>query len=181
VSAAGVIEYLASSDRRLCGRLAEWTPPRALLRWMTWSTRLGDGWLWAVVGLALLLGGPRQWPRLFACAASAALANVLVVALKGRVKRARPAHRPSNSFFGGMERDWNFDEFSFPSGHALNAFALAATLGLAVPLLWPLLLFVALSIAASRVVLGVHFLTDALAGSLLGLLAGATAFVLVLR
>jgi len=58
---------------------------------------------------------------------------------------------------------------------------LATTMGLAVPALWPLLLFLAVSIAASRVVLGVHFLTDALAGSLLGALAGATAFVTVLR
>jgi len=181
VSAGGMLQYLASSDRRICGRLAEWTPPRVLLRWMVWSTRLGDGWLWAAVGALLLLGGPAQWPRLFACGVSAALANVMVVALKGRVRRARPADRPSNCFFAGLDRNWNFDEFSFPSGHALNAFALATTLGLAVPALWPLLLLLAVSIAASRVVLGVHFLTDALAGSLLGALAGATAFVTVLR
>lgn len=181
MSAAGVIHYLAESDRRICCRLAGWAPPRAMLRWMLFSTRLGDGWLWAMVALALLLGGPSQWPRLFACAVSAALANVLVVTLKGRVRRARPAGRPANCFFGGLDRGWNFDEFSFPSGHALNAFALATTLGLAVPVLWPPLLVLAASIAASRVVLGVHFLTDALAGSLLGALAGATAFAIVLR
>jgi undecaprenyl-diphosphatase len=176
-----MLQYLAASDRRLCCRLAGWTPPPVLLRWMVWSTRLGDGWLWAAVGVVLLCGGPAQWPRLFAASVSAALANVLVVVLKGRVRRARPADRPANCFFSGLGRHWSFDEFSFPSGHALNAFALATTLGLAVPILWPLLLFVAVSIAASRVVLGVHFLTDALAGSAIGLLAGATAFVAVLR
>ena len=98
-----------------------------------------------------------------------------------RLRRARPAERPENCFFGGLDHDWTFDEFSFPSGHALNAFALAATLGLAVPILFPALLLLAVSIAASRVVLGVHFLTDALAGSALGALAGTLAFVLVLR
>jgi undecaprenyl-diphosphatase len=97
------------------------------------------------------------------------------------VRRARPAERPANCFFGGLDRGWSFDEFSFPSGHALNAFALATTLGLAVPLLWPVLLFLAVSIAASRVVLGVHFLTDALAGSAIGALAGVLAFAVVLR
>jgi undecaprenyl-diphosphatase len=181
MSAAGVLQYLAESDRRICGRLAGWAPPRAMLRWMMLSTRLGDGWLWAFVGLVLLAGGPAQWPLLAAAGAAAALANVMVVTLKGRVRRSRPAERPSNCFFAGLDRGWTFDEFSFPSGHALNAFALATTLSLAVPALSPLLLVLAVSIAASRVVLGVHFLTDALAGSALGVLAGAAAFAAVLR
>jgi undecaprenyl-diphosphatase len=176
-----MLQYLASSDRRICGRLAGWTPPAPVVRWMLLSTRLGDGWLWAVAGVALLAAGPRHWPTLAALSVSAGLANVAVVVLKGRVRRARPAERPANSFFAGLDRGWSFDEFSFPSGHALNAFALATTLGLALPMSWPALLFVAASIAASRVVLGVHFLTDALAGSALGALAGAAAFAAVLR
>jgi len=92
----------------------------------------------------------------------------------------RPAERPANCFFAGVAERWSFDEFSFPSGHALNAFALAVTVGLAVPALSPLLFFLAASIAASRLVLGVHFLTDVVAGSLIGAVLGAAAFVLVL-
>ena len=67
------------------------------------------------------------------------------------------------------------DEFSFPSGHACAAMAMAATISVTVP--WPVavaLLLLALFIAASRVYLRVHFVTDVVVGILLGL--GGAAF-----
>jgi len=175
-----VLQYLDTSDRRLSGRVARCGLPRWVAAWMRWATHLGDGWLWAGVGLLLLLGGPHTWPALGAAALSAAAANSAVVLLKGRVRRARPAERPANCFFAGLADRWAFDEFSFPSGHALNAFALTATVGLVLPAVAPVLLLLALSIAASRVVLGVHFVADVLAGSLIGATLGAAAFRLVL-
>ena len=175
-----VLQYLDSSDRWLSGRVATWDLPRWAGAWMRWATRLGDGWLWAGVGLLLAAGGPRTWPACGAAALSAAVANVAVVLLKGRVRRARPAARPSNCFFAGMADRWAFDEFSFPSGHALNAFALTATVGLALPALALPLLLLAVSIAISRVVLGVHFLLDVLAGALIGATLGTLAFAFVL-
>lgn len=60
------------------------------------------------------------------------------------------------------------DRFSFPSGHTITAFAVAVALGSFYPALLPLLLFFALSIAASRILLGMHFLSDVLAGALIG-------------
>lgn len=175
-----VLQYLDSSDRRLSGRVATWNLPAWAGAWMRWATRLGDGWLWAGVGLLLAAGGPRTWPSFGAAALSAAAANTAVVLLKGRVRRARPALRPANCFFSGVAGRWAFDEFSFPSGHALNAFALAATVGLALPALAVPLLFCAASIAVSRVVLGAHFIADVLAGALIGATLGTLAFRLVL-
>ena len=145
-----VLQYLDTSDRRLSGRVASYELPRWVAAWMRWATHLGDGWLWAGVGLILLMGGPHAWPVLGAAALSAAAANTAVVLLKGRVRRARPAERPTNCFFAGMADRWAFDEFSFPSGHALNAFALTATVGLALPALAAPLLVCAVSIAVSR-------------------------------
>jgi undecaprenyl-diphosphatase len=62
----------------------------------------------------------------------------------------------------------------------MNAFALATVLGLALPWAAPVLAVVAVSVAASRVVVGVHFLSDVVAGSLLGALIGVVAYTLVL-
>jgi len=62
----------------------------------------------------------------------------------------------------------------------LNAFAIGSVLALAFPLLAAPVLIVAASVAASRVVLGLHFLSDVLAGSLLGALIGASVYVVLL-
>jgi membrane-associated phospholipid phosphatase len=57
---------------------------------------------------------------------------------------------------------------SMPSGHATGAFAAAVAVGLVHPRLrWPLLALAAL-IALSRVWLGVHYLSDVVAGAALG-------------
>ena len=52
------------------------------------------------------------------------------------------------------------DRFSFPSGHTITAFAIAFSLGLYYPALLVGLVFCALSVAASRVILGLHYLSD---------------------
>ena len=63
--------------------------------------------------------------------------------------------------------------FLFPSGHTITAFAVAVPLGAYYPVLLPGLLFCALSIASSRIVLGLHYLSDVLAGILIGCTIGA--------
>jgi len=60
------------------------------------------------------------------------------------------------------------DRFSFPSGHTITAFAVALSLGAFYPGLLPGLLFCAASIALSRILLGMHFLSDVVAGALIG-------------
>lgn len=73
------------------------------------------------------------------------------------------------------------DRYSFPSGHALNAFAIGCVLALAFPLLAGPVFIVAASVAASRVVLGLHFLSDVVAGSLLGAIVGGSAYAIFLN
>jgi membrane-associated phospholipid phosphatase len=62
---------------------------------------------------------------------------------------------------------------SFPSGHAAIAFAVAAALARAVPARRRVWLVVATAVAASRVLLNAHFLSDVLGGALLGWAATA--------
>ena len=64
---------------------------------------------------------------------------------------------------------------SFPSGHATTAFAFAATIALFAPRYRVGLLALATMLAISRVVVGAHYLSDVLAGAMLGI-----AFTLVL-
>jgi undecaprenyl-diphosphatase len=60
------------------------------------------------------------------------------------------------------------DQFSFPSGHTITAFAVCTPLIAQYPEAAPGMLFCALSIAASRVITGMHFLSDVVAGGVLG-------------
>ncbi|MCG6928590.1 MAG: phosphatase PAP2 family protein [Acidobacteria bacterium] len=73
------------------------------------------------------------------------------------------------------------DRFSFPSGHALNAFAIGSVIALAFPLLAVPVLLLAVSVAASRVVLGLHWLSDVLVGSLADGLIGLSVWLTFLQ
>jgi undecaprenyl-diphosphatase len=68
------------------------------------------------------------------------------------------------------------DRYSFPSGHSITSFAIALSVGMFYPDLQIVLLAVALLIASSRIILGMHFLSDVLAGSAIGIFLGYCSF-----
>lgn len=68
---------------------------------------------------------------------------------------------------------------SFPSRHVFSAFMIAV---LSVPVSLPLavaLLAVSLSLAASRVLLGIHFIRDVAAGGIIGTLSGVLGIIIM--
>ena len=70
------------------------------------------------------------------------------------------------------------DRFSFPSGHSMTAFSIMVSVGHFYPDLQLVLLALALSIAASRIILGMHYLTDVVAGAAIGIGLGLAALCL---
>jgi membrane-associated phospholipid phosphatase len=70
---------------------------------------------------------------------------------------------------------------SFPSGHAMSAFAVAAAIAVLAPRTRWAVLGLAAAIAFSRVYLGVHFWIDVLAGAGLGIAIGVGVAVLFRR
>jgi undecaprenyl-diphosphatase len=177
-----VLAHVQASDDRLSGRILEWQAPRWVRVWMLGATRLGDGWLWLLTAALLAAGGNRGLQVLSACAVSAGLANLLLVCVKGRFRRARPCERAKPRHFDVDPLAWfPSDRFSFPSGHALNAFAIGSVIALAFPVAAVPVLAVAASVAASRVILGLHWPSDVLAGALVGLLIGTSVWLAFLQ
>jgi undecaprenyl-diphosphatase len=141
------------------------------------STRMGDGWLWVSCGLLLWTRGATHLRTLGAGLLAAGLASLTFMLLKRRIRRPRPCDRAPHPAFADVRAP---DRYSFPSGHTINAFALAALLCLRHPGLAGLLLPVAASIGASRVVLGLHYASDVVAGAVLGGLIGSCVYILLL-
>jgi undecaprenyl-diphosphatase len=175
-----VLGYVVASDCRLSDRMLDWTPPRWFRFWMLSATRLGDGWLWLSAAVVLVARGSECQRTLAAAALSAVLANIVLVLVKRRVRRPRPGDVAGPGSPAPTLRYLPSDRYSFPSGHSLNAFALASVLAPCFPAMAGPLLLVAANVAASRVVLGRHFLSDVLAGSALGVLIGTFAFLVFL-
>ena len=170
--ARNVWGFIERRDYRVMRRMNRWRAPRWVRYWMIAATRMGDGWLWysAAVGL-LVFGGDQRFAAIGA-AGSAALVGVAVFKILKRLShRPRPCQIEPDCWSKVLPPD----RFSFPSGHTMTAFSIALVLsyfyrGVELPLY-----FLAASIAISRVVLGMHFLSDVLAGAILGVGLGCGA------
>jgi undecaprenyl-diphosphatase len=173
----------------LVSQLAEWENvamrAAADIRWepLTILFALASAWwvkwpLFAVVGACGDLQCRRRVPFVALTALGAAAAAGLVVSLlKGISDRARPPIAdPALHAIGVVP-----DSTSFPSGHSATAFATAIVVGAAYPRLRLPLLGIAALVALSRVYLGMHYWSDVLAGSLLGVAIGLAAVWLVRR
>src|SRR5438445_13724842 len=160
-----MLQFIATRDHKLMRKVNKWPAPRWIRRLAIAATRAGDGWLWYLTGLSiLLLGGPERLTAV-ASAGSAALIGVgLFMLLKKLSGRKRPCEIEPHCWATLLPPD----QFSFPSGHTITAFAVAIGLGEFYPALLPVLLLFALLIATSRILLGMHFLSDVVVGALLG-------------
>ncbi|EQD54268.1 Phosphatidic acid phosphatase type 2/haloperoxidase, partial [mine drainage metagenome] len=137
--------------------------------------RLGDGVFWYVLMAVLsVFGGERGLRATVEMAATGLLALTLYRLLKHWTQRPRPFR----SVDGIVAHVPPLDEFSFPSGHTLQAVSFSLIACAWFPMLTPLLLVFTLLVAASRIVLGLHYPSDVLAASVIGLVLGSGALVL---
>lgn len=125
----------------------------------------GDGYLHLLVTVLLgMLGAPGWSAFVLMLGLSLMLERCLYWSLKNALRR----RRPQEILPGFRSLIIASDQFSFPSGHSSGAFLLATALALVYggPLL-AMYLWASL-VACSRVILGVHFPGDTVAGALMG-------------
>jgi undecaprenyl-diphosphatase len=151
-----------SGEWRWCVRWNQWVARYALVAFFRLVSRLGDGVFWYALMLAIALAGGHRAALHMAVTGTAAA--LLYRLLKRWTRRPRPyrAHREIVAHIAPL------DEFSFPSGHTLHAVSFTIIALAYYPLLAPLLVPFALLVAASRVVLGLHYPSDVLAATVIG-------------
>ncbi len=172
MSASAVVRLITAGDHRVMRRVHCWRAPRWIRLWMVCATRAGDGWLWfALAATVLFFGGPARLQALGAGALAAGAGIAIFVNLKKAIGRRRPCVLEPHCWANLLPPD----QFSFPSGHSITAFAVAVSIGAFYPPLFAGLLFCAASVAASRILLGMHFLSDVVAGGAIGALLGYVA------
>ncbi len=168
MKATGLSTFMARIDAAeygLCRRLnrgALRPLPRLIFRI---ASRLGDGILWyaLILSLPLLYGASAVRPAIVM-----ALTGALGVMVYALLKRVFVRERPFITHTAIHRAAAPLDRYSFPSGHTLHAVSFAWQASAHYPeLAWVLLPLAAL-IAGSRVVLGLHYPSDVLAGGAIG-------------
>jgi membrane-associated phospholipid phosphatase len=152
-------------DARLSRQMRVAEKPGALRAIAVFFAHSGDSWFWAIGLFAIWISGDSFWKQWavvqFACIS---LLAAMVLAIKFRIRRKRPE--------GEWGRIYRYtDPHSFPSGHAARAFLIATiATGMGPAWLAVTLWIWAPLVAFARVAMGVHYLSDIVAGALFGTL-----------
>jgi undecaprenyl-diphosphatase len=153
-----------NAEHALCLRINRSSRHAPVRHFFAVISRLGDGVFWYLLLLALALSGPRGGVIAAQMALAGIVGTVLYRQLKHRLVRERPFISHASICLGAAP----LDRYSFPSGHTLHAVCFTVIATAHVPELALILVPFTLLIAASRVVLGLHYPTDVLAGALIG-------------
>jgi len=160
-----ILRQIQTWDETWCLRFNRASINPSIRRGFRLISRLGDGIFWYALMLWLL--AEYQAAALlpvFHMAAAGLVCTVLYKWLKHKTHRQRPCNTNEGINCGIAP----LDQFSFPSGHTLHAVAFSVVALAYYPALaWLLLPFTAL-VAVSRLVLGLHYPSDVLAGILIG-------------
>lgn len=158
------MDSLLELDARLSRKMRVAEKPGALRAIAVFLAHSGDSWFWAIGLFAMWVSGNSFWKEWAVVQfGSISLLAAMVLLIKFSIKRKRP------------EGDWGqiyrlSDPHSFPSGHAARAFLIATiAAGLGPPWLAGILWIWAPLVCLARVLMGVHYVSDVVAGAVLGI------------
>lgn len=160
-----MIAYFNFLESGLCLRINRLSRRASIRHFFSIVSKLGDGYFWGIIAAVIFaMQGPDAIRPLLHVGITALVGVAAYKLLKHRLVRERPYINHGDIVLGTPP----LDRYSFPSGHTLHAFSFTTLYLHIEPSLWPILVPFAALVAASRVVLGLHYPTDVIAGGALG-------------
>ena len=171
-----MVDYLNHLELNLCLRVNALSRRALVRRFFSTVSWLGNYPAWVLFGL-LVAAQQEAGAMLFAVQALAtAFAGIGIYKfLKKRLVRERPFVAHGEIVCGARP----LDRYSFPSGHTLHAVSLTILYGAYEPAMLIAMVPFAACVAASRIVLGLHYPSDVAVGGLIGALLAAASLALV--
>ena len=159
--------WITRHDTQISLRMNGWCGRSAVRRLLAGVSRLGDGWFWGMTMLVLAMTGPAGLIAALHMLLVGAVTLLAYKALKHAIRRPRPCEIDATR--GRLIVPVPaLDRWSFPSGHTMHACAFTTIAVTAVPPLAFILVPFTVLVMLSRVVLGLHWPSDVLAGALCG-------------
>ena len=160
-----ILSRMQALDSALCVTVSHTSQYRLIRNWFRMISRLGDGVFWYVLMLAILATQQADGIKPVLHMLAAGLTGTVIYKwLKAKTLRPRPYQVRQDVLMYGKPLDY----FSFPSGHTLHAVAFGLVALFYYPLLAVVLMPFIVMVGISRVVLGLHYPSDVLAGAAIG-------------
>ncbi len=160
-------EQILEADAKISEKLRVAERPGPLRQLAILWGHTGDSWYWGVLlVIVIIFGAPiyKTWAAI--CLLSVGIGATVVLGIKFTIRRQRP-----EGDLGQIYR--KTDPHSFPSGHAARSIMLGViSLAIAPTWLGILLIIWGPLVGIARVAIGVHYVSDVLAGWVLGALLG---------
>lgn len=163
-------EKVFNVDMKLCSLINRACHYNFINMFFAIISRLGNGVFWYVLMFALpFIYGVDAINVVFQMLTSSLIGLLIYNFIKINTERLRP-YMASDTIKMGTQP---LDQFSFPSGHTLHAVNFSIILCFYYPEFTFFLFIFSMLIAASRVILGLHYPSDVLAGAFIGMTTSA--------
>lgn len=163
-------------DTNMCIAVNHTSQYKAIRHFFRAVSRLGDGVFWySLMILILIFQGAEAVVPVLHMAVAGLIGTFIYKWLKGKTLRPRPYQVRQDIRLTGKA----LDKFSFPSGHTLHAVVFTWVALTYFPQLAVLLILFTVLVGLSRVVLGLHYPSDVMAGALLGAFIAQASFMFV--
>ncbi|HPG38622.1 MAG TPA: phosphatase PAP2 family protein [bacterium] len=163
-------------DHTLCVKIFNLNGKKFFDAMMFWASRLGDGYMYGVIFLLLLV---LNFQLAIQILPAALIAFAIEIATHVVVKKMTRRPRPFERISGIRSLIAPPDKFSFPSGHTAAAFLMATLFSFYFPIITVPVFLLAATIGFSRVYNGVHFPSDVLIGMLLGIISALIGLTII--